>query len=96
MILSYGIVLRVDKTTNKVLTASIARFVVELTLIYLILIDYGIIAAALILLIARYVETVSTYLFIRQQRIFYMSGLILFSFIFPIIYFLFKLSIVLY
>jgi O-antigen/teichoic acid export membrane protein len=96
MILSYGIILRLDKTTNKVLISSIARFAVELTLIYLILIDYGIIAAALILLIARYVETVSTYLFIRQQRIFYMSGLILFSFIFPIIYFLFKLSIVLY
>ena len=96
MILSYGIILRLDKTTNRVLISSIVRFIVEITLIYLILLDYGIIAAALILLVARYVETVSTYLFIRQQRIFYMSGLILFSFIFPIIYFLFKLSIVLY
>jgi O-antigen/teichoic acid export membrane protein len=94
MILSYGIILRLDKTTNRVLISSIVRFIVEITLIYLILLDYGIIAAALILLVARYVETVSTYLFISKQRIFYLSGLILFSFIFPIIYFLFKLLIV--
>ena len=92
MILGYGIVLRLDKTTNKVLTASIARFVVELTLIYLILLDYGIMAAALILLIARYVETVTTYLLIRKQRIFKKSGFILLSFIPIIIYSISKLG----
>ena len=96
MILSYGIVLRLDKTTNKVLIASIVRFIVELTLIYLILIDYGIMAAALILLISRYVETVFTYLLIRQQRIFNKAGLILFVFIIPAFYFLYKLSIIHY
>jgi O-antigen/teichoic acid export membrane protein len=92
MILGYGIVLRLDKTTNKVLTASIARFVVELTLIYLILLDYGIMAAALILLIARYVETVTTYLLIRKQRIFKKTGFILLSFIPIIIYSISKLG----
>jgi len=93
IIASYGIVLRLDKTTNKVLITSVVRFIVELTLIYLILLDYGIMAAALILLLARYVETVVSYFFIRQQKIFYMTGLLLFSFVFPIAYFLFKLSI---
>jgi hypothetical protein len=96
MILSYGIVLRLDKTTKKVLIASIVRFIVELTLIYLILLEYGIMAAALILLIARYVETVLTYLFISRQRIFNKSGFILFIFALPILYYLYKLSIIHY
>ena len=93
MILCYGIILRLDKTTNKVLIASIVRFVVEITLIYLILMDYGIVAASLILLIARYVETVTTYLYIRRQRIFNKTGLILFVFIIPVFYFLYKIPI---
>jgi O-antigen/teichoic acid export membrane protein len=92
IILSYGIVLRLEKNTNKVLAASIVRFVVELLLIYLILLDYGIMAAALILLIARYVETLSSYLFVRRQRIFNKSGLILLSFIPIIIYSISKLG----
>jgi O-antigen/teichoic acid export membrane protein len=95
MILSYGIVLRLDKTTKKVLIASIVRFIVELALIYLILLEYGIMAAALILLIARYVETVLTYLLISRQRIFNKSGFILFIFVLPILYYLYKLSIIL-
>jgi hypothetical protein len=90
MILCYGIILRLDKTTNKVLIASIVRFVVEITLIYLILMDYGIVAAALILLISRYVETVTTYLYIRRQRIFNQSGFVLFAFSLPVLYFLYK------
>ena len=96
MILSYGIILRLDKKTNKVLIASIVRFVVELTLIYLILLDYGIMAAALILLVARYVETVVTYFFIRRQRIFNKSGFVLFAIALPMPYFLYKLPTIPY
>jgi len=96
MILSYGIILRLDKTTNKVLISSIVRFVVELTLIYLILLDYGIVAAALILFVARYVETVATYLFVRRQRVFNKSGLILIAFILPVVYFMYKLPYISY
>jgi len=96
MILSYGIILRLDKKTNKVLIASIVRFVVELTLIYLILLDYGIMAAALILFVARYVETVATYLFVRRQRVFNKSGLILIAFILPVVYFMYKLPYISY
>jgi O-antigen/teichoic acid export membrane protein len=91
MILCYGIILRLNKKTNKVLIASIVRFVVELTLIYLILLDYGIMAAALILLVARYVETVATYFFIRRQRIFNKSAIILSIFIPIIAYYSIKL-----
>ena len=91
IILSYGIVLRLDKTTNKVLIASIIRFVIELTLIYLILLNYGIMAAALIMLLARYIETVASYLFIRRQGIFNNSGLILLGFTPPIVYFSYNL-----
>jgi len=96
MTLSYGIVLRLDKTTSKVLIASIVRFIVELTLIYLILLDYGIMAAALILLVARYVETVVTYFFIRRQRIFNQSGFVLFIIVLPVPYFLYKLPTITY
>jgi O-antigen/teichoic acid export membrane protein len=96
MILSYGIILRLDKKTNKVLIASTVRFVVELTLIYLILLDYGIMAAALILLVARYVETLSSYLFVRRQRIFNKSGFILFAIALPMPYFLYKLTTITY
>jgi len=91
MILIYGIILRLDKTTNKVFQASLVRFGVELSLIYLILLDYGIIAAALILLIARYIETVVTYLFIRNQRIFHLSGVLLVCFLLIVVYLLFQL-----
>jgi O-antigen/teichoic acid export membrane protein len=91
VIVSYGIVLRLEKNTKKVLVASVIRFVVELLLIYFILLDYGIMAAALILLMARYVETVVTYLFIRNQRIFHFSGVILLCFLLIIVYSLFQL-----
>ena len=91
MILIYGIVLRLDKTTSKVFMASLVRFGVELSLIYLILLDYGIMAAALILLIARYVETVVTYIFIRNQRIFHFSGVLLLCFLFIVFYCFFQL-----
>lgn len=91
MISSYGIVLRLEKSTKKVLAASFIRFVIELLLIYFILLDYGLIAAALILLVARYVETVVTYLFIRNQNIFYFSGVLLLCLLVVIVYSLFRL-----
>ena len=91
MILIYGIILRLEKTTSKVFKASLVRFGVELSLIYLILLDYGIMAAALILLIARYIETVVTYLFIRNQRIFHFSGVLLLCFLLIVVYSLFQL-----
>jgi hypothetical protein len=48
-------------------------------------------AAALILLVARYVETVATYFFIRRQRIFNKSAIILSIFIPIIAYYSIKL-----
>ena len=96
MIISFGIILRLNKTTNKVLITSIVRFVVELTLIFLILLDYGIMAAALILLVARYVETVVTYFFIKKHRIFKKSGFVLLAIALPIPYFLYKLPTIPY
>ncbi len=70
MMLSYGIVLRLEKNTKKVLIASTIRFVIELLLIYLILWDYGIIGAAIILLLARYVETVISFGFVSKTETF--------------------------
>ena len=80
MILSYGLVLRLESKTIKVFKASLIRFVVEISLIYLLLFNYGILAAAVILLISRYVETLVTYFFIRNQGIFHFSGIILLCF----------------
>ena len=91
MILSFGIILRLNKTTNKVLVTSIVRFVVELTLIFLILLDYGILAAALILLVARYAETVTTYLLIIRQGILKRTGFLLVIWVLPVLYFMSKL-----
>jgi hypothetical protein len=53
-------------------------------------------AAALILLVARYVETVVTYFFIKRQRIFNKSGFVLFSIALPMSYFLYKLPTIPY
>ena len=92
MILIYGIILRLDKTTSKVFIASLVRFGVELSLIYLILLDYGIIAAALILLIARYIETVITYLYVIKEGIFRSHFVLILCFSPVIIYCLSRLN----
>ena len=86
MISIYGINLRLENTTKKVLIASFVRFIVEISLIYLILIDYGIMAAALILFIARSVETIVTYIYSFKYG-FFRSHIILVLSLFPIIYF---------
>lgn len=91
MILIYGIILRLEKNTKKVFKASLTRFIIELILIYLILFDYGIMAAAMILLVARYVETVVTYSFVRKQGFFHLSGVLLLILLSIIFYFLFQL-----
>ena len=91
-ILIYGIILRLGKTTSKVFIASLVRFGVELSLIYLILLDYGIIAAALILLVARYIETVITYLYVIKEGIFRSHFMLIICFLPIIIYYLSRLN----
>ena len=86
MILIYGIILRLEKATYKVFQVSIVRFCVELSLIYLILFDFGVMAAALILLVSRYIETLTTYFFVRGQEIFKFSSTLLFFFLVVVIY----------
>jgi O-antigen/teichoic acid export membrane protein len=70
MIMIYGINLRLDSTTKKIFVASFGRFIVEIALIYYILLDFGIMAAALILLIARFVETAITYIYCFRDGLF--------------------------
>jgi len=65
---NFGFVLRMEDTTRKVLMISLIRFVVELSLIYFLLPKYGVVAAALILLLARYVETCCAYLLLINKR----------------------------
>ena len=91
VMISYGLVLKLDKNTNKLFFIGLIRFSIELLLIYLILIDYGILAAALILLLARYVETVTGYFIIRSRNIFNYTGLVIAIFIIPIGLFLYKI-----
>ena len=86
MIMIYGINLRLESSTKKVLIASLARFVVEISLIYFILIDYGIMAAALILLIARFVETTITYAYCFREGLF-RYHIFLIIMLLPIIYY---------
>jgi O-antigen/teichoic acid export membrane protein len=87
MIMIYGINLRLEKNTKKVLIASLARFSVEIALIYFILIDYGIMAAALILLIARFVETSITYMYCFRDGLFRYHVFLIIILI-PMIYYL--------
>jgi O-antigen/teichoic acid export membrane protein len=91
MISIYGINLRLGNSTKKVLNASLVRFGVEVSLIYLILLDYGIVAAALILFIARSVETIVTYVYSFREGLF-RPHIFLILFLIPSIYYLsFKL-----
>jgi O-antigen/teichoic acid export membrane protein len=91
MILSYGVILKLEKSTIKILIASIVRFAIEVLLIYFLLIEYGIMAAAVILLVARYTETVTTYLLIIRQGILNWTGFLLVIWALPVLYFLSKL-----
>lgn len=94
MILIYGIILRLENTTYKVFQASFIRFGVELSLIYLILLDYGVIAAALILLVSRYIETAITFFFVRSHKIFNYSSVILLFFSVLVVYSSLQLKVV--
>ena len=91
MIMIYGINLRLEDNTKKVLIASLTRFSVEVTLIYFILIDYGIMAAALILLIARFVETSVTYIYCFRSGLFRYHAFLIIILISIIYYFSFQM-----
>lgn len=91
MIMVYGINLKLSTNTVKILTASLARFFVEIILIYLILIDYGIMAAAMILLVARFAETAITYIFCFRDGLFRFHSFILFIFVPIIVYFSYQM-----
>jgi len=91
MIMIYGINLRLESNTKKVLIASLARFSVEIALIYFILIDYGIMAAALILLIARFVETSITYMYCFSDGLFRYHTFLIIILIPMIYYFSFQM-----
>jgi len=53
----YGVLLQLEKNTKYIFYISLSRFIFELTLIFLILMEYGVLAAALIFLLSRYLET---------------------------------------
>ena len=91
MIMVYGINLKLSTNTVKILTASLVRFFVEIILIYLILIDYGIMAAAMILLVARFAETAITYIFCFRDGLFRFHSFILFIFVPIIVYFSYQM-----
>lgn len=94
MSLVYGIILKLEQSTYKVLQVSILRFCIEITLIYLILFDYGVMAAALILLISRYIETIALYFFVRRQKIFKFSSSIFICFLVVVIHSILQLKLV--
>ena len=94
MLTIYGIILKLESNTRKVLNASLIRFATEIVLIYFILLEYGVMGAAIILLIARYVETLVTYLYVRNRTIFPYSWLLLVLFLLTIIYYLNKMQLI--
>lgn len=91
MIVIYGLILRLGESTINVFRTSLARFVVEISLIFFFLLEYGIMGAALILLIARYVETLVAYFFVKNHRFFNFSGALIICFFFIILYCLLQL-----
>jgi len=94
MLTIYGIILKLESNTRKVLNASLIRFASEILLIYLILLEYGVMGAAIILLIARYVETLVTYLYVRNRKLFPYSWLLLVLLLVIIIYYSNKMQLI--
>ena len=90
----YGIILRLEGNTRKVLNVSLVRFTVELVLLYFLLLKYGIMGAALVLLIARYVEILVSYLYVRNLKLFPYSWLFLVLFFLAIIYYFNKMQLI--
>ena len=70
MMVSYSVLLNLRKTTVHTLYISLGRFTVEIILIYFLLFEYGVLAAALILLLSRYFETFVAYFFINNEKVF--------------------------
>jgi O-antigen/teichoic acid export membrane protein len=66
---NYGLLLNLKTSTKNILYISIVRFIIELTLIYLLLISYGILGAGLVLLLSRYSETVMAYFINKKDNI---------------------------
>jgi hypothetical protein len=58
------------------------------------LLEYGVMGAAIILLIARYVETLVTYLYVRNRTLFPYSWLLLVLLLLIIIYYLNKMQLI--
>ena len=71
----FGIILTTNKSTKYLLYVSSLRFVLEIVLIYYLLIDYGIVAAGLIMLISRSFEIIIAYFFVRKEKIIKKLGL---------------------
>lgn len=66
---SFGVLLTLKTTTKYILYISIGRFIVEISLIYLLLLHYGILGAALILLLSRFFETTLSYAIIKKDKV---------------------------
>ncbi len=85
MMTVYGTLLSLKTDTKKLFYTSLGRFFLECILIYFFLFEYGILGAALILLLSRYFETILAYLFIRKEKVLkftFISLLVLLLFIY--------------
>jgi len=78
----YGWLIMHKDSTLQLLYISILRFLVELGLIYLILVKFGILGAALVLLLSRFFELIFTYFIYDKKLIVYSTLLIVTTAIF--------------
>ena len=69
MMTVYGTILNTNKSNKYLLYTSIIRFAVELSLIYLILFEHGILGASLIFMVSRMIETFSAYYFVQKKEV---------------------------
>lgn len=86
----YGTLISLKTNTKQLVYISVGRFFLECILIYLILFEYGILGAALILLLSRYFETFLAYLFIRKENVLKFTFISIFFIILPIFYYIEK------
>jgi len=66
---NYGVLLLLHNDTYKQLYVSLIRAISELLLIYLLLFDYGIVGAAIVMLLSRYIETLYAMILVIRDRI---------------------------
>lgn len=90
---NYGIVLNLGKSTKNLLYIGIIKMTFELVLIYYLLFDYGVLAAALIVLLSRYFTVFISYFFIRKNEIFKLSFIIIMILLPIVFYFLAEVSV---